>query len=81
MRIDTASFEWSVFLRRLPTEPYREGLTEQEAHDFLDEWTAGGGWGESFYLARRIVGPWEFVEGDEPFGAPVLLRRPLRPAP
>lgn len=74
MRIDTGTFEWAIFLRRLPTQPFRGGMSERQVHDWLDEWEATGGWLQSFWVAKRVVGPWEFVEGDEPFGAPVALR-------
>lgn len=76
MRTDTGSSEWAVFLRRLPAEPYRDGMTEVEARDFVDQWEATGGWTESFYVAKRVVGPWEFVDGAEPFGNPRPLVSP-----
>lgn len=64
MRTDTGTIEWALFLRRLPTQPYRGGMTEEQARDWLDQWEAAGGWPESFYLARRVTGPWEFELGS-----------------
>lgn len=60
MRIDTGSYEWALFLARLPVQPYREGLTEGEVQEFLEGWEADGGSADSFIPARRVVGPWEF---------------------
>lgn len=54
-------YEYAVFHRAIPDEPHRGPMTEQAAHEWIEEWVEDGGKPETFYVMQRKVSPWEDV--------------------
>lgn len=55
-------YEYAVFISR-ENEPHREHLTEQAAHEWIQEWLDDGGKPGIFHIMRRKIGEWEVPEG------------------
>ena len=58
-----AEYEYAVFRRNrvlcADMKPHREFATERAAELWMNDWVADGGNPETFYIARRLISPWE----------------------
>lgn len=56
-------YEYGIFVSR-EGELHRGPMTEQAAHEWIEEWLDDGGKPDVFFIMRREVGNWTVPKGE-----------------
>lgn len=55
-------YEYGIFWKQIEANPHRDGLTEEEAREWVESWLDDGGAEDTFIIVKRALGPWEVVD-------------------